>query len=201
MNSNSHYFVLGAGAGSFFGGAGASSTFLAEWADLAGAELQLEQGAAAQHFGAGAQHFGAGAQHFGAGAGQHFGAGLQQRTRTGLQQRTRTGLQQRTFSALQQRTFTGLQQRSRFGLQQRTRSGLQQRFNKPASASVRLKDAEIKVSAAIIESVTVFRIMVYSWDSLIKVVPLRWKISHVPTLQRCPQAYVLRENRSVFPIW
>ncbi|MCA9016504.1 MAG: hypothetical protein KDA77_14320 [Planctomycetaceae bacterium] len=171
-----HYAFLGAGAGAFFGGAGASSTFLGA-AGLAceSDDPQLEQGEAGQHFGAGAQHFGAGAQHFGAGAGQHTGAGLQQLTRTGLQQRTRSGLQQRTLTGLQQRSRTGLQQRSRTGLQQRTRSGLQQRFSKPASVSETLKDAEIKVSAAIIESVTVFRIMVYSSDSLIKVVPLPLK--------------------------
>ncbi|WP_197996207.1 hypothetical protein [Gimesia panareensis] len=163
--SLAHYAFLGAGAGAFFGGAGASSTFFLA-AGLAGAPSQLVQGEAVQHLGAGAQHFGAGAQHLGAGAGQHTGAGLQQRVRTGLQQRTRLGLQQRTRTGLQQRSRTGLQQRSRTGLQQVVFAGLQQRLRKPnASASDTLKDATSRVIAAIKESVTVFRIMVYSSDS------------------------------------
>ncbi|WP_197994733.1 hypothetical protein [Gimesia panareensis] len=169
--SLAHYAFLGAGAGAFFGGAGASSTFLG--AGLAGAPSQLLQGEAVQHLGAGAQHFGAGAQQVGAGA-QHAGAGLQQLVRTGLQQLVRTGLQQRTRLGLQQRTRIGLQQRTRSGLQQRSRTGLQQvvfaglqqRLRKPnASASDTLKDATSRVIAAIKESVTVFRIMVYSSDS------------------------------------
>lgn len=58
----------------------------------------------------------------------------------------------------------GRQQRVRTGRQQLTRSGWQQRFRrKPkASASDVLKAAVINVIAAITESVTVFRIMVYS---------------------------------------
>ncbi|MFK7777031.1 MAG: hypothetical protein QM501_02760, partial [Gimesia sp.] len=74
----------------------------------------------------------------------------------------RTGLQQRVRTGLQQRVRAGLQQRVRTGLQQLTRAGLPQRLNKPASASDELKDADNKVSATIIESVTAFRIMVYS---------------------------------------
>jgi len=78
-------------------------------------------------------------------------------------------LQQRTRSGRQQRTFLGLQQRTRSGLLQRTRSGLQQRLRKPkASASETLKEAANIVRTAIKESVTVFRIMVYSSDSIIK---------------------------------
>lgn len=155
-----HYAFLGAGAGAFFGGAGASSTFLG--AGLAGAPSQLLQGEA--HLGAGAQHLGAGAQQVGAGV--QTGAGLQQVVRTGLQQRTRAGLQQRTRSGLQHFTRLGLQQRSRTGLQHFTRSGLQQRLRKPnASASDTLKVATNRVIAAIKESVTAFRIMVYSSDS------------------------------------
>ncbi|WP_154934612.1 hypothetical protein [Gimesia maris] len=86
-----------------------------------------------------------------------------------MQQRTRAGLQQRTRSGLQQRTFLGLQQRTRTGLQHFTRSGLQQRLRKPnASASETLKEAAISVRTATKESVTVFRIMVYSSDSINK---------------------------------
>ncbi|MCH9727518.1 MAG: hypothetical protein K0U86_21680 [Planctomycetes bacterium] len=157
MSERQHYAFLGAGAGAFFGGAGAFCAFFLGAAAAGFSGEQLEQGDASQHFGAAVQHLGAGAQQVGAGL-QHTGAGagLQQVVRTGLQQRTRAGLQQRVRTGLQQRVRTGLQQRVRTGLQHLTRSGLQQRFNKPASASDELNDADNNVSAAIIESVTAF---------------------------------------------
>ncbi|MDF1743745.1 MAG: hypothetical protein P1V19_08615 [Gimesia sp.] len=149
MSERQHYAFLGAGAGAFFGGAGAFCAFFLGAAAAGFSGEQLEQGDASQHFGAAVQHLGAGAQQVGAGL-QHTGAGA------GLQQVVRTGLQQRTRAGLQQRVRTGLQQRVRTGLQHLTRSGLQQRFNKPASASDELNDADNNVSAAIIESVTAF---------------------------------------------